>query len=66
MNQNLINYDATGLIELLRSKQITPSDIADSFLKVIREKDDTLNAWEYVNIEAINNQLKKINQECLF
>lgn len=62
MNQNLINYDATGLIELLRSKQITPSDIADSFLKVIREKDDTLNAWEYVNIEAINNQLKKINQ----
>ncbi|MGA9045951.1 amidase [Sulfuricurvum sp.] len=57
---NLTDYTATELLEQLRSKAITPKEIAQSCIQRIREIDPQVNAWEYFDEEAIEAQLTKI------
>lgn len=57
---NLTDYSATELLKQLRSKTITPKEIAQSCIQRIREIDPIVNAWEYFDEAAIEAQLIKI------
>lgn len=59
--KTLIHYDATKLIALMKSKEVSSYEVAKAFLDEIAQKDETLHAWEYINQEVIERQLKKIN-----
>jgi len=57
---NLTDYTATELLEQLKSKSITPKEIAQSCIQRIQEIDPIVNAWEYFDEAAIEAQLAKI------
>jgi len=57
---NLTDYTATELLEQLKSKSITPKEIAQACIQRIREIDPQVSAWEYFDEEAIGAQLSKI------
>lgn len=61
MKTNLTHCDATELIDLLKTKQVSVHEVAKAFLEVIAQKDDVLHAWEYIDEEVIDKQLRKIN-----
>ncbi len=56
----LYTLSATQLREKLLSKEIGPEDIVHSLLNRIKEVDPDIKAWEYINEEVINTQIKKI------
>lgn len=60
MKTHLTHCDATELIGLLKAKKITPREVSEAFLNVIAKKDPALHAWEYLNQEVIDRQLRKI------
>lgn len=57
---NLTNYDASGLLELLQSNKITPSEIVQACVQRIHDIDPLVNAWEYLDDNVIQAQLSKI------
>ena len=56
----MTHLDATALLELLKTKQATPKEITYAFLNSIKQQDTKLQAWEYINEEVIDKQLKKL------
>ena len=56
----MTDFDATKLLELLKTKQISPKELASAFLKSIKRQDTKLQAWEYLNEEIIEKQIQKI------
>ncbi len=58
----LYTLSATQLREKLLSKEIEPEDIVHSLLDRIKEVDPDIKAWEYINEEVINTQIKKITE----
>jgi len=56
----MTDFDATKLLELLKTKQISPKELASAFLKSIKMQDTKLQAWEYLNEEIIEKQIQKI------
>lgn len=60
MSNELIQYDATALLELLKMRKISLGELVYSFLDEIKKKDKDLHAWEYINKSVIEEQIKKI------
>lgn len=56
----MTHLDSTALLKLLRTKQISPRELVSIFLDTIKQKDSLLQAWEYINEEAIERQLRKL------
>lgn len=56
----LTDYDATGLLKLLKLQTITTQDIVKASLQRIQDIDPLVHAWETLDEEAINAQLAKI------
>lgn len=56
----LTNYDATGLLKLLKSNAITPSEITQACVKRINDIDPMVNAWEYMDDDVIQAQVSKV------
>lgn len=56
----LTNYDATGLLKLLKSNAITPSEITKACIKRINDIDSMVNAWEYMDDDVIQAQVSKV------
>ena len=50
---------ASRLREKLLSKEITPEDIIESLLKRIKDIDPDIRAWEFLDKETIDAQIKK-------
>jgi len=59
----LYRYDATTLGKLLRAKEITLLEITQSLLKRIEALNPSIDAWEYLDEEAIRAQIRKIESQ---
>ena len=60
MISKIINLDATSLLKLLKTKQITPKELAYTYLEQIKKVDVDICAWEFIDKEIIDKQLEKI------
>jgi len=60
MSTALVNYDATGLLELLKKREVSLHELLNAFLTHIDAKDGELHAWEYLDKSVLEKQVNKI------
>ena len=54
---------ATELIHKLRQGEITVSDICEACLKVVREKEDEIRAFEYLDADLVQLEAERLDSE---
>jgi len=62
MNNELLKLDATSLLKLLKTKQITPRGLTYAYLEQIEKLDPNICAWEFIDRKIIDKQLAKIEK----
>ncbi|WP_024955480.1 amidase [Sulfurospirillum arcachonense] len=62
MISDLKKLDATTLLTLLKTKKISPKELAYTYLEHIEKTDQDIGAWEFINKKIIDKQLAKIEK----
>jgi len=66
MVDELLNYDALGLAELVRKGEVTPRELVEVTARRIEALDDTINAMTTLTIERALEIAEKISIETVF
>ena len=62
MEKPLNQYTASGLHQLLKSRQITATQLVDACLERISARDSEVLAWEFISAEGASAQAASIDE----
>ena len=54
-------YDATGLAELLKAKEVSPSEVLESAIAQIEQHNPSINAVVHTQFDKVRSQIESCN-----